>query len=75
MEDADLAPIGVPSAAGFALSLHLNLGDDYLRAGRIEDARAHLEQARRSAGLLSESGYGAMIRGGIQRLSDRIDTA
>ena len=38
LQDGDLAAIGVPSTAGFAPSLHLNLGDDYLRAGRAQDA-------------------------------------
>ncbi|OFE17398.1 hypothetical protein BA895_16675 [Humibacillus sp. DSM 29435] len=31
VSDVDLAPVGVPAAAGLAPSLHLNLGDGYLR--------------------------------------------
>ena len=38
VSDSDLAPIGVPNAKGFAPSLHLNVGDGYLRMGRLDDA-------------------------------------
>ncbi len=31
LTDADLTPIGIPTARGLASSLHLNLGDGYLR--------------------------------------------
>jgi len=71
--DADLAPVGVPSAAGFAPSLHLNLGDDYLRARISHAARTHLEAARATEHLLPDVGYGAMIRAGINRLAQRLD--
>ncbi|OMH33110.1 hypothetical protein [Tersicoccus sp. Bi-70] len=70
--DADLAPIGVPSAHGFAPSLHLNLGDDYLRLGRLDDAAHHLDRARASADGLADEGYGAMIRAGIAGLQTRV---
>ncbi|XVX19219.1 hypothetical protein ACQP1U_12965 [Actinomycetota bacterium] len=70
--DGDLAAIGVPSSAAFEPSLRLNLGDGYRRAGRLEEARAQLELAQASAHLLPTEGYGAMIRGGIQKLSDRL---
>lgn len=70
--DDDLAPIGIPSATGFAPSLHLNLGDGYLRAGDLPKARAQVEQAQAAMHLLPAEGYGAMIRGGIQRLAEKI---
>ncbi|MEH0109964.1 hypothetical protein V6N00_09615 [Tersicoccus sp. MR15.9] len=70
--DEDLAPIGVPSASAFLPSLHLNLGDDYLRLGRRDDAARHLTLAQESADLLSDAGYGAMIRAGIEGLQARL---
>lgn len=73
VHDGDLAPIGVPSAAGFAPSLHLNLGDDYLRTGRFQDAQSQIEQAQQCVALLPGEGYGAMIRSGLQRLQERIE--
>lgn len=39
--DENLAPVAVASAA-LAPSLHLNLGDGYLRQGRVGDARTQL---------------------------------
>ncbi|WP_334138354.1 hypothetical protein [Corynebacterium variabile] len=71
--DADLKPVGVPSVAGFAPSLHLNLGDDYLRGGNTHAARTHLDAARAAEHLLPDAGYGAMIRGGINSLAGRLD--
>lgn len=71
--DADLALFGVPSAAGFSPSLHLNLGDDYLRGGDVRAARTHLDAARAVEHHLPRTGYGAMIRSGINRLEQRLD--
>lgn len=73
--DDGLAVIGVPSAAGFEPSLRLNLGDGYLRAGRIADARTQVDLARAVARELPPDGYGAMIRGGIERLGERISAS
>lgn len=73
LRDDDLAAIGVSSAAGFAPSLHLNLGDDYLRAGRVQDAKAQVARAQQSVALLPEQGYGAMIRDGVRRLQARVE--
>lgn len=42
VSEAAFAAVGITSAAGFAPSLHLNLGDDHLRAGNIGLAREHL---------------------------------
>ena len=42
--ETELAPIGIPSAAGLAPSLHLNLGDGYRRQGRADQARHQLER-------------------------------
>jgi hypothetical protein len=75
VRDDDLAPIGIGSAGAFAPSLHLNLGDGNVRLGNLDAARAHLEAARQAEHLLPREGYGAMIRGGIHRLAERIDAA
>jgi len=72
VSDPDLAPIGIASAAGFAPSLHLNLGDGYLRQGRVSDARRQLEAGSAAAALLADDGYGRMIRGGLQGLAQRL---
>lgn len=75
VEESDLTALGIDSAAGFAPSLHLNLGDDHLRAGNTGLAREHLVAARNAEHFLSDDGYGAMIRAGIDRLGERLDAA
>ncbi len=44
----DLRPVGIDSAAGLAPSLHLNLGDGYLRQGRDDLSRAPCRRTARS---------------------------
>ena len=73
-EDA-LVPVGVPSTAGFAVSLHLNLGDGYLRAGELAKARVQVQEAQSAVHLLPAEGYGAMVRGGVERLAIRVEAA
>ncbi|NVC25058.1 hypothetical protein E7Z53_16665 [Kocuria salina] len=73
MEDEDLAPVGIASARGMAPSLHLNLGDGYLRRGEVEAARDHLEQGLAAAEALPPEGYGKMIRSGLEGLAQRIE--
>lgn len=75
VSDEDLAPLGIPSAGGFAPSLHLNLGDGYLRRGDPGRARNHLEQGLALTEELGSEGYGAMIRSGLQNLGTRIEAA
>lgn len=70
--DGDLAPVGIPSAAAMLPSLQLNLGDDHCRAGDLASARVHLAAARESEHALPADGYGAMTRGGIDRLEQRL---
>jgi hypothetical protein len=74
LRDEDVAGLGVDSAAGFAPSLHLNLGDGYLRRGDTAAARHHLEQGRASLGALGEDAYGVMVRRGFERLAARIES-
>ncbi|GIL35333.1 hypothetical protein [Phycicoccus sp. DTK01] len=73
LADDALAPVGIPSAAALAPSLHLNLGDGYRRQGRITEARRELEAAETTAHLLGDDGYGELLRGGIERLRARLD--
>ncbi|WP_431814051.1 SDR family NAD(P)-dependent oxidoreductase [Kocuria sp. cx-455] len=73
VSDADLAPIGVPSAKGFAPSLHLNAGDGYLRMGRIEDAWKQLESGELALQELERDGYLQFIAQGLQRLRQRLE--
>lgn len=71
--EGDLAGIGIPHAGGMAPSLHLNLGDGYHRAGRMDEARAQLAAGVAQVEVLGADGYGAMIRQGLERLAARID--
>ena len=69
----DLAVIGIASAASLAPSLHLNLGDGYLRQGRVVDARLQLEAGRDAEGALGNSGYATLISGGLDGLQARLE--
>jgi len=73
--DEDLASVGITSAAGLAPSLHLNLGDGYLRQGRVDAARAQLHAGVQSLSVLPADGYGALIRSGLDRLETRVQAA
>ncbi|MGA8046614.1 MAG: hypothetical protein WCA30_10175 [Dermatophilaceae bacterium] len=73
--DEDLASVGILSAAAMAPSLHLNLGDGYLRQGRLDAARAQLDAAMRARSALSSDGYGDLIRAGLDRLQQRLHDA
>lgn len=72
VSDTDLAPIGVPNAKGFAPSLHLNVGDGYLRMGRLDDARKHLEEGESALLDVERDGYLQFIGQGLQRLRQRL---
>lgn len=73
VRDADLEPIGVVEAAGFAPSLHLNLGDGYVRQGRLDDARRELVHGRAALAALADDGYGTMVLRGLDGLGARLD--
>lgn len=68
----DLASIGIPDAAGMAASLHLNLGDGYLRQGRREQARAQLDAGLGAQDALGHDGYAAMVGKGLEGLRLRL---
>ncbi len=60
------------SVAGFYPSLHLNLGECYRKLGEVDRAREHLDRGRASVDALGNDGYGQMIKGGLDRLADRL---
>ena len=66
--EADLDPVGIPSARALEPSLRLNLGDGYRRQGRFEDAMEQVDAGDSVVHLLPDDGYGAMIRAGLTRL-------
>jgi hypothetical protein len=73
--DERVQQAGVASpVAGFYPSLHLNLGDVYRRLGDLDRARDHLARGRAAVGELGDNGYGQMIKGGLDRLADRLST-
>jgi hypothetical protein len=73
--DDALAVIGIPSARGMAPSLHLNLGDGYLRQGRVAEAGVQLEAGLAAADALGDDAYGAMVSGGLGHLAERLAAA
>ena len=75
LDDDALTAIGIPSARGMAPSLHLNLADGYLRQGRVDEARTQLDLGLAAVDVLGDDGYGAMIRGGLERLAERLAQA
>lgn len=60
--DGELAHVGISSALGMKPSLHLNLGDGYLRRGDKTLAWEQLEAGLDCAHALKPDGYGVMIR-------------
>lgn len=70
-EQAAQAGMAGPVAALYP-SLHLNLGDCYRKLGRLDQAREHLQLGRDAVGALPDDGYGRMIKGGLDRLAERL---
>ncbi|HEY5474345.1 MAG TPA: hypothetical protein VIK32_14290, partial [Candidatus Limnocylindrales bacterium] len=66
--------------AGFYPSLHLNLGECYRKnlgecyrkLGDLDRAREQLERGQAAAGSLGDDGDGQMIKGGLDRLGERL---
>ena len=72
LADGALAGIGIASTRAMAPSLHLNLGDGYLRQGRLDEARAQLDAGLATCDALGDDGYSATIRDGLARLAERL---
>jgi tetratricopeptide (TPR) repeat protein len=74
LTDARVAQAGVTlTVAGLYPSLHLNLGECYRKLGDLGRAREHLRQARAAIGTLGDDGYGRLIKGGLERLAQRLN--
>ncbi|MEU6575762.1 hypothetical protein [Streptomyces sp. NPDC046805] len=53
-------------------SLHVDLAADYIKLGRSEAARVHLNRARGAAGALGDDSYADGVRAAISRLELRL---
>ena len=53
-------------------SLHLDLGECYRKLGDLDRAREQLERGQVAVGSLGDDGYGQMIKGGLDRLGERL---
>jgi hypothetical protein len=60
------------SVTEFYPSLHLNLGECYRKLGDLGRAQQHLDQGRVAVEALGTDGYAQMIKGGLDRLADRL---
>ena len=72
LTDERAAHGGVGGSVAGLPSLHLNLGECYRKLGEVDRAREHLDRGRASVGALGNDGYGQMIKGGLDRLADRL---
>ncbi|MFC0097244.1 hypothetical protein ACFFKH_06845 [Micromonospora marina] len=73
LTDEQVARAGVPMpVAGLYPSLHLNLAECHRRLGELDQARDHLRRAREGVEALGDDGYGKLIRGGLDRLSQEL---
>ena len=70
--DERAAQAGMGPVAALYPSLHLNLGECYRKLGQRDQAREHLQLGRDAAGALPNDGYGQMIKGGLDRLAERL---
>lgn len=71
----DWEAIGIPDPMAMLPSLHLNLGDDLLRAGDRDAALGHLAAAEEHLDALADDGYGQMIRRGVAGLAARCEAS
>lgn len=60
------------STEAFLPSLHLNLGDDYLRLGDLAAARRHLDAGLAHARALPDTPLARMTLDGLRRLGERL---
>lgn len=67
-----MAQAAVPSVAGWYPSLHLNVSECYRKLGDLGRARDHLQQGRAGIGALGDDRHGKLIRGGLERLAERL---
>jgi hypothetical protein len=65
--------VGDERVRAFYPSLHANLGDVYLRLGKLTQAHEHIGKARETEHVLPDDGYGRMIRSLIVRLTQTLE--
>jgi hypothetical protein len=58
----------------FLPSLRLNLADAHRRVGNPDEARRHLAAAVVDLDALPDDEYGSMIRGGVEKVRQALDT-
>lgn len=58
--------------SGFYPSLHLNLGECCRKLGDLDRTREHLQRGQAAVSALGSDGYGLMIKGGLDRLAERL---
>lgn len=63
------------SLVAFMPSLHLNLGDDYLRLGDRSACQTHLAAGIAACAGLPDTPYSKIVRGGLDRLAQRLGVA
>ncbi|MBP5941928.1 hypothetical protein [Streptomyces acidiscabies] len=74
--DERVARAGVTlSVAGLYPSLHLNVGECHRKLGDLVQAREHLQRARDTIGALGDDEYGRLIREGLRRLAEQLESA
>lgn len=72
LTDARATEVGMPPPAAMLASLHLNLGDIYLRLGDPASAHRHADAGLAAADSLPDDGYGATIRRELDGLKERL---
>lgn len=72
-EQVGHAGVALP-VAGLYPSLHLNLAECHRKLGDLGRAREHLRLARDGIDALGDDGYGRLIKGGLDRLTQELDS-
>ena len=75
ISDERASGAGLSSARALYPSLHLNLGECYRKVGDLDRAREQLRRGQSAVAALADDGYGQMIRGGLDRLAERLGSA
>ncbi|MBB2947863.1 hypothetical protein FB565_007634 [Actinoplanes lutulentus] len=75
LSDERVGEAGVPlTVAGLYPSLHLNVSECYRKLGEVGLAREYLERAREGMGALGDDEYGQLIRDGLERVTQQLNT-
>ena len=75
LTDDRLAQAGVTlSLTALYPSLHLNLAECYRKLGDLTRAREHLQRAQAGIGALGNDEYGQLIKEGLDRLAQQLNS-